>query len=100
MEVTAGLSEYVAALEEAGSQTASNNTAEVGNSRPNDVKLPEFWPHAPVLWFSRAECMLTLCHVEDEVIKYCSVVTSLPHNVQREVVDLLDISQLSSRTSS
>jgi hypothetical protein len=56
--------------------------------------LPEFWPQAPVLWFSRAECIFTLRHVEDEVTKYCAVVACLPHDVLRQVADLLDIAAL------
>jgi hypothetical protein len=32
--------------------------------------------------------------VEDDVIKYCSVVACLPHDVLRQVADLLDISKL------
>jgi hypothetical protein len=83
----------LAALDEGGSQNDAGG-AEAVNARPTDVKLPEFWPHAPVLWFSRAECMFTLRHVEDDVIKYCSVVSSLPHDVLRQVADLLDITQL------
>jgi hypothetical protein len=83
----------LAALDEGTSQ-ADGNAAEAANTRPADVKLPDFWPHAPVLWFSRAECMFTLRHVEDEVIKYCSVVASLPHDVLRQVADLLDVTLL------
>jgi hypothetical protein len=86
----------LAALDDAAVQTAdAAAAAEVSAARPNDVKLPEFWPHAPALWFSRAECMFMLRHVDDEALKYCSVVASLPHDVLRQVADLLDISKLS-----
>jgi hypothetical protein len=81
----------LAALDEAGASNAE--TVEAG-ARSQEVKLPEFWPHAPALWFSRAECMFTLKNITSETIKYCSVVASLPHDVLRQVADLLDSSRL------
>jgi hypothetical protein len=83
----------LAAVDDGTSQTEPNNY-EVNIGKSADIKLPEFWPHAPVLWCSRAECIFTLRHVEDEVTKYCSVVACLPHDVLRQVADLLDISKL------
>jgi hypothetical protein len=85
----------LAALEENGSQTepGASYNVEPGNVK-SDIKLPEFWPHAPVLWFSRAECIFRLRHVEDQITRYCSVVACLPHDVLRQVADLLDISTL------
>jgi hypothetical protein len=86
----------LAALEEGSSQPgpAANANVEAGAGRSSDIKLPEFWPQAPVLWFSRAVCIFTLRHMEDEVTKYCAVVACLPHDVLRQVADLLDIDQL------
>jgi hypothetical protein len=87
----------LAALEEGSSSQpdrAANENVEAGTGRNADIKLPEFWPQAPVLWFSRAECIFTLRHVEDEVTKYCAVVACLPHDVLRQVADLLDIAAL------
>jgi hypothetical protein len=89
--------DMLAALDEAGTQTSPFNEQQDANSiggRVQEVKLPEFWPHAPALWFSRAECMFTLHSVTDDVLKYCSVVASLPHDVLRQVADLLDITKL------
>jgi hypothetical protein len=82
----------LAAVEEASTQ--SEPAADFNILRPQDVKLPEFWPHAPALWFSRAECMFRPLNVDDEVLKYCSVVASLPHEVLRQVADLLDVNKL------
>jgi hypothetical protein len=82
----------LAAVEEASTQ--SEPAVELNISRPQDVKLPDFWPHASALWFSRAECMFRLRNVDDQVLKYCSVVASLPHEVLRQVADLLDVNQL------
>jgi hypothetical protein len=53
----------LAAVEEAVKHTfqvAADLAVDFNISRPQDVKLPEFWPHAPALWFSRAECMFRL----------------------------------------
>jgi hypothetical protein len=38
--------------------------------------------------------MFRLHNVDDEVLKYCSVVASLPHKVLRQVADLLDVNKL------
>jgi hypothetical protein len=38
--------------------------------------------------------MFRLRNVDDEVLKYCSVVASLPHEVLRQVADLLDVNKL------
>ena len=62
--------------------------------RNNGVKLPEFWAHAPSLWFSRAEAVFALRHVDSERIKYCHVISALPHDVLRQVADLLNVQDL------
>jgi hypothetical protein len=80
-------------VNDGASQTKPYNN-EMGTGKSADIKLPEFWPHAPALWFSRAECIFTLRHMEDEVTRYCSVVAWLPHDVLRQVADLLNISKL------
>jgi hypothetical protein len=74
----------LAAVEKGSRQTnrAASANVEAGSSRSSDIKLPEFWPHAPVLLFSRAECIFTVHHVEDKVTKYCAVVACLPYDVQ------------------
>jgi hypothetical protein len=42
----------------------------------------------------RAECIFTLRRVEDQITKYCSVAACLPHDMLRQVADLLDVSKL------
>jgi hypothetical protein len=85
--------DMLAALGEAETQT-SEEQGNITINRAQDMKLPEFWPHAPAPWFSRAECLFTLKNVTDDVLKYCSVVASLPHDVLPQVADLLDINKL------
>jgi hypothetical protein len=43
----------------------------VGESRQH-AKLPEFWRHAPGMWFARAECMSLVSNWQ----KFCSIVDS------------------------
>jgi hypothetical protein len=38
--------------------------------------------------------MFRLRNVDDELLKYCSVVATLPHDVLRQVDDLLDVNKL------
>jgi hypothetical protein len=86
--------DMLAALGEAETQTTEEQSNGSITNRAQDIKLPEFWPHAPALWFSRVECLFSLKNVTEDVLKYCSVVASLPHDVLRQVADLLDISKL------
>jgi hypothetical protein len=86
--------DMLAALGEAETQTSEEQNNSITTNRVQDIKLPEFLPHAPALWFSCAECLFTLKNVTDDVLKYCSVVANLPHDVLRQVADLLDIEKL------
>ena len=56
----------------------------------SNIKLPEYWPDAPSLWFSRAECNFLLKNVTDQREKFCSVVTALPREALRLVADLVE----------
>jgi hypothetical protein len=42
----------------------------------HNVKLPEFWPHAPAMWFARAECRFEIMAGERQ--KFCCVADALP----------------------
>jgi hypothetical protein len=54
------------------------------------VKLGPFWPHAPGLWFSQAECQFTVAGLEDQFQRYCRVVSVLPHESLRLVADIVE----------
>jgi hypothetical protein len=54
------------------------------------VKLPPFWPHSPVLWFSQAECVFATRGLVDQFQRYCHVVAMLPHESLRLVADLVE----------
>jgi hypothetical protein len=57
--------------------------------RQQHTKLPEFWPHAPGMWFARTECHFELMGVHSERQKFCCVADSLPYETMRLVVDLI-----------
>jgi hypothetical protein len=44
----------------------------------SNCKLPEYWPDAPALWFSRAECSFLLRNVTEQREKFCLVVQHAP----------------------
>jgi hypothetical protein len=52
----------------------------------SSCKLPEYWPEAPALWFSRAECSFLLRNVTEQREKFCLVEQSLPREAMRLVV--------------
>jgi hypothetical protein len=56
----------------------------------NNCKLPEYWPDAPALWFSRAECSFLLRNVTEQREKFCLVVQALPRDSMRLVADLVE----------
>jgi hypothetical protein len=62
----------------------------VGAGMAAAVKLPPFWPHAPALWFSQAECQFVVRGVVDSFQRYCLVVSVLPHESLRLVADIVE----------
>jgi hypothetical protein len=47
--------------------------------QPGRVKLPEFWPHAPGIWFARADLCLEIFNVTSERQKFALTIDSLPY---------------------
>jgi hypothetical protein len=58
-------------------------------ARPANAKLPEFWPHAPGLWFARADCRFEMLEIRTERQKFCAVVDALSYEATRLVADLI-----------
>jgi hypothetical protein len=54
------------------------------------VKLPEFWPHAPGIWFARAELHFEVSQVTGERQKFAYTVDALPYESLCLVADLLE----------
>jgi hypothetical protein len=54
------------------------------------IKLSDFWPHAPQLWFSQTECRFAAHGIANEFAHYCFVVGALPHDSLRRVADIVE----------
>ena len=61
----------------------------VADSKPKNVKLPEFWAHAPDLWFCRAEFRFEVAGVVQEREKFAHVVEALNYDALKLVKDLM-----------
>jgi len=62
---------------------------QIKHTTPRGFKLPEFWPHAPQLWFCRAEFRFEVVGVTSQREKFAHVVEALPYDSLKIVKDLL-----------
>jgi hypothetical protein len=69
-----------------GAAAVQNND----NNGSGRVKLPDFWPHAPGLWFARAELRFEVRNVIHERQKFAYTVDALPYEMLCHVVDLVE----------
>ena len=53
------------------------------------LKLPDFWPSDPKLWFAQAEALFTAQNVTQEKTKFGHVVCVLPARYASEVSDII-----------
>jgi hypothetical protein len=53
-------------------------------------RLPEFWPHAPGIWFARAELCFEVGGVQSDRLKFAYVIDSLPYESLCLVDDLVE----------
>jgi hypothetical protein len=53
-------------------------------------KLPEFWPHAPGIWFSRAELRFEMASVTSERQRFAFTIDALPYESLCLVADLVE----------
>ena len=53
------------------------------------VKLPQFWPADPDLWFAQAEAEFTIKKITADETKYSYLVAALPQETARRVRDVL-----------
>jgi hypothetical protein len=54
------------------------------------VKLPDFWPHAPGIWFARAELRFETSNIVNERQRFAYTVDALPFETLCHVVDLVE----------
>lgn len=76
-------------LSEASNASAHRFTLASENKGPKNFKLPEFWPHAPDLWFCRAEFRFEVAGVNSEREKFAHVVDALNYDSLKLVKDLM-----------
>ena len=69
-------------------QPAADPTVQGYVNRRN-IKLPEFWPNNPVLWFSRAEFNFEVAGVVESRQKFIYVANALPYDALTLVSDLV-----------
>jgi hypothetical protein len=75
-----------------GTQAADNGGGSGGfpfEQRTPHTRLPDFWPHAPAMWFARVECRFEMMGIAGERQKFCCVADSLPYESLRLVADLV-----------
>ena len=53
------------------------------------LKLPDFWPSDPELWFAQAEALFTAQNITHEKTKFGHVVRVLPAQYASEVRDII-----------
>ena len=53
------------------------------------IKLPEFWPHAPQIWFARAELQFEVHNILDERQRFAHAANALSYDTVRLVADLI-----------
>ena len=54
-----------------------------------NFKLPEFWPHAPAMWFAHAQFRMEVAGISAERDMFAYTVDALPYELLRLVHDLL-----------
>ena len=92
--------DLLAAVEEDDDQsTVSSYLSEASNlashttqqqmKGPKNFKLPEFWPHAPELWFCRAEFRFEVAGVVSEREWFAHVIDALNYDSLKLVKDLM-----------
>jgi hypothetical protein len=85
--------EMLAALNDAAVNTEEPATpplAATPYEAAGRVKLPEFWSHAPGIWFARADLRFEVSHVTSERQKFAYVVDALPYEALCLVADLVE----------
>ena len=53
------------------------------------MKLPVFWPDAAEVWFAQANAQFTIKAITVSKTKFYHAVTSLPQDVNAEILDLI-----------
>jgi hypothetical protein len=68
--------------------------------QPGRVKLTEFWPHAPGIWFARADLCFEVFEVTSERQKFALTIDALRYESLRLVADLVESPPVNCHTPS
>jgi hypothetical protein len=68
-------------------RTGEQLTGDGGSGR---FRLPEFWPHAPGIWFARAELRFEISGISSERLRFGHTVDALPYESLCLVADLVE----------
>lgn len=63
--------------------------AQLIQSASGRMKLPEFWAHAPAIWFARAELQFNIFGVSDEQQRFALTANALSYDAIQLVADLV-----------
>jgi hypothetical protein len=82
--------EMIAALDDAGGQEQQVQAGPPAENIVGRFKLPDFWPHAPGIWFARAELRFEVGGVVSERQRFAFTVDALPYEALCLVADLVE----------
>jgi hypothetical protein len=80
----------LAAVDESQNNVPAVASQQQQQSVETRVKLPDFWPHAPGIWFARAELRFETSNVVSERQRFAYTVDALPYDTLCHVVDLVE----------
>lgn len=55
------------------------------------IKLPNFWPDQPIVWYSQAEAQFAIKNITTSLTKFYHCVAVLPQDVAAAVIDLIRV---------
>ena len=81
--------EMMAAIDGPGDDVQQQQQQANTERRSGNIKLPDFWPAAPAIWFARAELRFEVAGILSEREKFAHAVNALPQDATRLVTDLI-----------
>jgi hypothetical protein len=60
-----------------------------GGNNLRHIKLSDFSPHAPQLWFAKTECCFAAHNISNEFSRYCLLIGALPHDSLELMADIV-----------
>jgi hypothetical protein len=83
--------EMIDVLDDAGGQEQQLQAGPPAENIVGRFKLPDFWPHAPGIWFARAELWFEVGGVVSERQQFAFTVDALPYEALCLLADLVEV---------